>query len=268
MSIRYEWNPSEYARNSEPHTRAAEELLARLDLKPDDVVIDIGCGDGRHTAAIASRVPLGKVLGVDLSAEMIRFASETFPRRRYPNLRFEVGDATALRFVSEFSVVFSNLALHWVADHGPLLEGLIRALRPQGFLCMQMSEKGNYAVVLAACDGLTQDRLWRSYFQDFSLKLAQYDAHEYRTLLKQAGFIADEVKMIEREIVYPNRQSFVGFWRNVAHPYTSRLPPQHRDLFLDQVADRYAERHPPDANGQLLVRARRLFVVAHRPAAA
>ncbi len=268
MSIRYEWNPSEYARHSEPQTRAAEELLARLDLKPDDLVIDIGCGDGRHTAAIAARVPLGNVLGVDLSAEMIRFASEKFPQRCYPNLCFEVGDATALRFVSEFSVVFSNLALHWVVDHGPLLEGLVRALRPQGCLCMQMSEKGNYAAVLAACNGLAQDRLWRSCFQDFSLEFAQYDADEYRALLKRAGFIADEVKMIEREIIYPNRQSFVGFWRNVAHPYTSRLLPEHRDLFLDQVADRYVEQHPLDANGQILVRAKRLFVLAHRPATA
>ena len=51
-------------------------------------------------------------------------------------------------------------------------------------------------------------------------------------------------------------------------PLHLAVMPEQRDLFLNQVADRYVEQHPLDANGQFLIRAKRLLVLAHRPAAA
>jgi cyclopropane fatty-acyl-phospholipid synthase-like methyltransferase len=64
----YTWNPQDYAQHSRSQEAWARELLTQIDLKPDDVVLDVGCGDGRNTAAIANSVPNGSVVGVDLSA--------------------------------------------------------------------------------------------------------------------------------------------------------------------------------------------------------
>jgi trans-aconitate 2-methyltransferase len=163
----YQWNAAEYTRHSAPQVRAAEELLARLVLQLDDAVLDLGCGDGRHSATIAARVSLGRVLGVDCSENMIRFASRQYPPNEYPNLRFAVGDAGALRYEGKFSVVFSNLALHWVRDHGPVLQGVARALRPGGRLYMQMSARGTFARLLAVCKEIIQARPWQERFADF-----------------------------------------------------------------------------------------------------
>jgi trans-aconitate methyltransferase len=54
----YRWNPEDYARHSAGQEAWARYLLAGLKLRPDDAVLDIGCGDGRITAAIADRVPI------------------------------------------------------------------------------------------------------------------------------------------------------------------------------------------------------------------
>ncbi len=59
----------------------ARELIEKLGLSGNERVIDIGCGDGSVTAAIASRVPQGAVTGIDSSEEMIRFAKKQFPSR-------------------------------------------------------------------------------------------------------------------------------------------------------------------------------------------
>lgn len=258
----YEWNPAEYTRHSEPQARAAVELLARADLKPDDIVLDLGCGDGRHSASLAARVPQGRVLGVDLSEEMIRYASAQFAQRDYPNLRFAIGDASALTFDREFSVVFSNLALHWVRDHTPVLQGVARALRPDGRFYMQMSARGTYAALLAACEKVIQASPWRTCFANFKLDFAPHDADEYRALLEQSGFVVNEVGMIERDVVYPDRRSFVAFWRNVAHPYIARLAPEQREAFLDQIVGRYIERNEKNPNGEIFAKAKRLLVIA------
>ena len=57
----------------------ARELIARLHLRGDEHILDVGCGDGKVTAEIARAVPRGSVTGIDASAEMIAFAQKTFP---------------------------------------------------------------------------------------------------------------------------------------------------------------------------------------------
>ena len=72
-----EWDAAEYSRRSGLQEAMAQEVLALLDLKGSERVLDVGCGDGKITAEVATRVPRGEVLGVDASQEMITFASTT-----------------------------------------------------------------------------------------------------------------------------------------------------------------------------------------------
>ena len=113
------WNAADYAANSAVQQTWARELIARLNLRGDEHVLDVGCGDGKVTAEIARAVPRGSVSGVDASAEMIAFARKTFPPAKIPNLKFQICDARKIRFrATQFDLVFSNAALHWVDDHG------------------------------------------------------------------------------------------------------------------------------------------------------
>ena len=87
------WNPDHYNRNSAAQEKWASELLAKLRLKGDEQILDIGCGDGKVTAEVARSVPRGKVVGLDSSIEMIDFARKNFPAEAIPQLRFQLGDA-------------------------------------------------------------------------------------------------------------------------------------------------------------------------------
>ena len=62
-----EWAAAEYARRSQLQESMAAEVLALLELKGSEHVLDVGCGDGKITAQIAARVPHGAVVGVDAS---------------------------------------------------------------------------------------------------------------------------------------------------------------------------------------------------------
>jgi trans-aconitate 2-methyltransferase len=87
------WNAADYAANSSAQHAWARELIAKLQLRGDERVLDVGCGDGKVTTEIARAVPRGAVVGVDASAEMIAFARKTFPAKKYPNLTFQICDA-------------------------------------------------------------------------------------------------------------------------------------------------------------------------------
>ena len=152
----YTWNPQDYAQHSRSQEAWARELLTQIELKPDDVVLDIGCGDGRTTAAIASSVPTGRVVGVDLSANMVAHATTQHCRPPTNNLQYLQADAAALPFTAEFSVVFSNATLHWVPDQRAAVRGIARALRPAGRFIAQMGGQGNVAEVALVCLKQTQ----------------------------------------------------------------------------------------------------------------
>jgi trans-aconitate 2-methyltransferase len=62
------------------HKKWAEEALSRIRIKGNERVLDIGCGDGKITAHIASLLPQGSVVGIDNSIEMISFSQSKFPQ--------------------------------------------------------------------------------------------------------------------------------------------------------------------------------------------
>src|SRR5512133_3316891 len=134
------WNPSDYAQHSSAQQIWARELIAKLHLAGHERVLDIGCGDGKVTAEIASAVPRGSVVGIDNSTDMIGYAKAAYEAG---NLRFQVADAAALPFQAEFDVIFSNACLHWIYDHKPVLAGIRRSLAPGGRVLLQMGGKGN-----------------------------------------------------------------------------------------------------------------------------
>ena len=119
-----EWNAPGYEKISALQQAMAAEVLATLALTDAKRVVDLGCGNGKITAAIASRVPDATVLGVDASREMISYALEHFGARAFPNLNFAVGDISTLAFEAAFDTVLSFNALHWIPDQGAALAAI------------------------------------------------------------------------------------------------------------------------------------------------
>ncbi len=127
--LNFQWNASDYAKNSSAQQAWARELITKLELNGKEALLDIGCGDGKVTAEIAQVLTEGTVIGVDSSKEMVQLAKQNFPPKSWPNLSFDQQDAQHLNFKEQFDVIFSNAALHWVLDHTPVLIGIYQALK-------------------------------------------------------------------------------------------------------------------------------------------
>ncbi|CAL1239692.1 class I SAM-dependent methyltransferase [Candidatus Methylocalor cossyra] len=262
----YRWNPEDYARHSSGQEAWARELLTGLALSPEDRVLDIGCGDGRITAELARRVPAGAVVGVDLSEDMVLYASNQFPTAVHPNLTFRQADARDLPFEAEFTLVFSNAALHWVRDHRPVLAGIARALQPGGRCRMEMGGRGNAAALLAAFEAVAGAAEWQQDFlEGFELPFGFHDVDDYRRWLEGAGLRPGRVQRVDKDMVHADRTAFLGWLRTAWHPYSARVAAERRGRFLEAVVDRYLSAYPPDRAGQIHVTMVRLQVEAYKP---
>jgi len=258
----YEWDAEDYRDWSSQQKEWGRELLAKLHIKGDERVLDIGCGDGKLTAEIAERLPQGSVMGIDSSEEMIRLASETYPTDTFPRLSWRVMDARRLDLEEEFDVIFSNAALHWIKDHQPVLSGIRRSLVPGGRTLLQMGGRGNASNVVEILAEILGREEWNRYFHHFSLPYGFYGPEEYREWLKEAGLTPVRVELVPKDMVHQGREGLAGWIRTTWLPFTERVPGELRERFIDELVDGYVRRHPPDREGLVHVNAIRLEVEA------
>lgn len=258
------WDPKDYARNSSQQQIWARELIAKLRLRGHERVLDIGCGDGKVTAEIASRVPRGEVVGLDNSRAMIGFAQQAFAQGVHANLSFVVGDASALPFVEKFDVVFSNAALHWVYDHRPVLAGIARSLRPGGRVLLQMGGAGNAAGMLRVMENAMREPRWRECFRGFAFRYGFHGPAEYRDWLRAAGLAPIRVELVPKRMEHDGADGLAGWLRTTWVPYVHAIPEGERPAFVREVVGRYLDEHPLTSEGKAVVGMSRLEIEATR----
>lgn len=130
------WNPQQYELFEKQRARPFFDLVSRIDVERPRRVIDLGCGTGALTAALAERWPGAEVVGLDSSPEMLKKAS--VHAARLDNLSFRRGDIAEWAPEPGDDVVVSNAALQWVPQHGRLLGQWFAALEPGTQFAVQM----------------------------------------------------------------------------------------------------------------------------------
>lgn len=129
-ALRTDWNPGAYAKFRGLRLRPALDLLAQVGDLPAGDVVDLGCGDGAASAALATRFAGRRLVGVDSSAAMLGKA------QGYAE-KIET-DIAAWHPKAPPALIFSNAVLHWLADHAALMPRLAALLAPGGVLAVQM----------------------------------------------------------------------------------------------------------------------------------
>lgn len=246
----YEWNAKDYEQNSQAQQKWAKELIAHLDLKGAEDVLDLGCGDGKVTVEIADLVTNGSVIGVDNSKRMIELAQEKYPTNQNPNLSFQVMDARNLIFENCFDIVFSNAVLHWIENHQPVIEGLYKSLRAGGKILLRMGGKADAQEIIAVMNRVSKSNKWEQYFTNFTFPFAFLDVDDYHTLLNDAGFSIIRVELIPKDMVHNGKEGLKGWIRTTWLPYTTRVPQVQRDEFIEEVANNYLTKIPLNDDGK------------------
>jgi trans-aconitate 2-methyltransferase len=231
-----EWDATNYVRRSGLQEAMAAEVLALLHLAGSERVLDIGCGDGRVTAEIASRLSQGSVVGVDASREMIAYAKE---HADLPNLEFRVANAAELPFHNEFDVVVSINALHWLPDPNPALRGIRAALNPTGLAQLRLVVDGERQSLEMVIEQTRRCAKWSTYFNDFHDPYLHLAPDQYAAAAERNGLHVDRMQVASKAWDFQSRDNFFASCKVTLVEWTRRLPESVKDVFINDVLDRY-----------------------------
>lgn len=179
-----------------------EAALAEAAIRPGERVLDVGCGAGASTLAIADRIGFGgQAVGVDISALLITRA-ETHSR---PRLSFVLADAasTDLDRLDPFDVLFSRFGVMFFQNPEAAFVALRRRLRPGGrfvFVCWRSPHENDWAhlPLSAIADVVSPLPSSSEGPGPFSLQ----DRAGLKALLVAAGFVDVRMRPFDHPIVF------------------------------------------------------------------
>ena len=123
-----DWDASTYDRLSAPMTRWGADVVGWLELRGDERVLDAGCGTGKVTAMVMSRLPRGSAIALDGSPAMLERAREKLLRFG-DRVEFLVADLREpLSIERPVQAILSTATFHWIADHDALFRNLAAVL--------------------------------------------------------------------------------------------------------------------------------------------
>ncbi|HEX4837696.1 MAG TPA: methyltransferase domain-containing protein [Solirubrobacteraceae bacterium] len=240
MSDVRDWDGATYDRISAPQLAWGREVLERLPLDGDELVLDAGCGSGRVTEMLAQRLPRGRVIAVDASPSMARSARE----RLGLAADVRVVDLLDLELEEPVDAILSTATFHWIPDHERLFARLHAALRPAGRLVAQCGGEGNVRRTRLAAQEVGGQEPFAAHMAgwDGPWNFSPADLAERRLL--DAGFRAARCWLVPVTVQPPEPREFLRTVNLGSH--LLRLPEELREPFVAAVHERLGDPYTID----------------------
>jgi trans-aconitate 2-methyltransferase len=246
-----DWDASTYERLSQPLAAMGVDVLARLELRGDETVLDAGCGTGKVTAALLERLPRGRVIAVDAAPSMVEEARERLP----DSVDVRQADLLELALDEPVDAVLSTATFHWIADHDRLFARIRETLKPGGRLVAQCGGKGNVAAVKTAGFAVAARAPFAEHLSDWPGDWHFASPADTQARLLKLGFTDVWCWRTEVRVDPDDAAGYLG--AICCGSFLERLPEELHDAFVEQVV---AELPEPVALEYV-----RLNILARRP---
>jgi len=233
------WDPEHYFKHSATQLGHAKDLIEQYQFKGNEQILDVGCGDGKITAALSQYIPEGHITGIDKSKEMITFANEAFPSSSFTNVTFRQEDVLDLNEADKYDLIVSFSCLYYVKYQKMALENICRALKPNGKILLMLYRK--CPDQWTAIDKVVSSKHWRDYFDYFDPGYYEHLPETYQDLLDRCvlGQFTAEFTPVEY-IPFESKEHLNKFMRGWL-PHLQRLPEDKHDDFMAEIVDSYLQ---------------------------
>jgi 2-isopropylmalate synthase len=217
-----QWNPKTYNKHTAFVSQLALPVVDLLAPKKGENILDAGCGDGTLAVEIEHRG--AKVIGVDMSAEMVEACRDN-------GIEAYIGSVTDLPYDNMFDALFSNAMLHWVKDARGAVQNIAKVLKNGGKFICEFGGEGNAYHLVSAMEEVFANH---PEFGVFNNPWYFPSVEEYRALLESEGFRVEYIEIIPR----PTPMDDIANWLDIfANGVTLHLSSEQYEVFKEEVTE-------------------------------
>jgi len=252
-----DWSAEQYLKFEDERTRPPRDLLAQVPLTEARKIVDIGCGPGNSTELLVKRWPNATVIGIDTSSGMLRQARERLPKQTFI-------EANVAHWVPPdgTDLLFANAVFQWVPGHLKHLQRLLGRLPEGGVLAAQIPDSLEEPAHL----------LMREVAREGPWSKQLYEKARLRDEVPEPGGYYDALSPHCRRLdiwhtIYnhplADATAIVEWVKGTGlRPFMEMLETAERKLYLAEYTARVAAAYKPQADGKVLFRFPRIFIVA------
>src|SRR2546428_4308857 len=175
------------------HRPVGEQAIEKMRVTEDARVLDVGCGSGWATRLLSEKAKRGRVVGIDISDEMVRIARESSDELL--NVEFQVACAESLPFAkAQFTQAFSMESLYYYVDVLRALKEIHRVLVAGGLF-------------VTVVDLYQENAPSHHWIETLQVPVHLLSIAQYHSLFRQAGFVKVRDERIHDPTAMPDGYS-------------------------------------------------------------
>lgn len=257
----FEFDGDKYKKASAHQKEWANKILGELHFVGNEIILDLGCGDGVITNQLAEMVPNGEVLGIDASEGMIQTAEKD---KKYKNVTFELKNINEINYKNHFDFIFSNATLHWVLNHKKLLKNTYQALRNGGAIRFNFAGEGNCSFFYKVIRQAMADPNLKKYFKNFSWPWFMPNIDTYKELADEAEFSEIEIWGENADRYFANSEAMIKWIDQPSIvPFLKCIPDTKKQNFRNYVVEQMVKETKQE-NGTCFETFRRINIRAEK----
>ncbi len=259
MRTNKDWNPELYLKFNEERTQPAKDLVTRIHVKNPEKIMDVGCGPGNSTNVLSSRWPESEIVGIDSSASMIESA-----KNNYPDIEWRIEDATKMETEEKYDIIFSNATIQWIQDQEKLISDLVKMLKNNGALAVQVPMYHNMPVS-RAIEKVSLNERWKEQTSGASDAFTFHSSDYYYDILSVKLKSVNMWKTSYFHIMH-SHQNIVEMIKSTGmRTFLGMLDTKEEKIeFEKDVSKEITKVYPVQTDGNVLFPFKRLFFIGYK----
>ena len=207
-------------------------IIAGLNIKEDDVVLDVACGTGEPGLTIAAMAPKGKVTGTDVADQMLAIAKENAERKQIKNFDTQTCDVCELPFEENtFTKISCRMGYMFFPDMQLASDEMYRVLTPGGKMATSVWAGPENNVWVTAIMGIINKNMQLPPPPPGAPGMFRCAAPGFvKTLMEKSGFKNVNEKLISGKVAYDDFDHFWLMMNEVAAPVVGALSKADDDM--------------------------------------
>ncbi|XP_064103450.1 juvenile hormone acid O-methyltransferase-like [Macrobrachium nipponense] len=235
-----------------------------------ETILDVGCGSGdvTHNLLMPLLPRVEQVMGVDVSNDMVNFASKTFLHNSLSFRQLDIERSVQPRVVHPdgFTKVFSFYCLHWVRDQRQCLTNIFNLLQPGGETLLVFLANNP---LFDMYQNMSEKTQWNQYMQDVSKFIPVYQhkanpAQIMSDLAEDIGFNVISCDAPYFEFTFQNANILRNAIKAV-NPFLKRIPSDQQNEFLRESLIELAKLKTKMNDGKSVARYNLMIAHLQRP---